>query len=268
VSDTLPRIVLVRPRTPANVGATARAMKNFGLEDLVLVDPRLHSAHDTPGEEPVFERESRQMAWGALDILGGARRAGTVDEALEGCGFALGTAPGPVRPLRTYSPEAGIEALFEHSEPTPALVFGSESSGFTSDEAARLSGVVVIPTDPAQPDLNLAQSVVVLAYLRFARTLSHRPPARAPRRADHGLVEAGGDRLLDLAVRSGFLQEPGQPVGREIRALLHRVGLTAREAEVLRGLFTKIGRTMDHLEKKHPPQSRGDAEVKREEGRQ
>lgn len=233
------RFVLVRPRTPGNVGSVARAMKNFGFSDLVLVDPRLHRAWDRPDEEPVFEREARQMAWGASDIFDGSRTVESLGEAVADCGLVLGTAPQPARRVRSLLPEEAADLLAANPEPTPALIFGSESSGLTCDEAARLAGMVVIPTDPAYRDLNVAMSAVVLAYLLHQRRSPH-GGFRGEPRAPHGEVEAAADGMLEVGLQSEFLQGPGIPVARELRAMLHRMGLTARETGLLRSLWRRV----------------------------
>lgn len=237
------RFVLVRPRTPGNVGSVARAMKNFGFGDLVLVDPRLHRARDRPGDEPAFERESKRMAWGAADLLESARQVGTIEEAISGCGLVLGTAPQAVNRVRSLLPEEAADLLCAELEPQPALVFGSESSGLTSAEAARLAGVVVIPTDPRYRDLNVAMSAVVLAYLLRRGTSPH-PGFHGDPRAPHAEVEACADGMLTLGLRSGFLPDTGAPVARELRAMLHRAGLSSRETGLLRSFWRRIGYNM------------------------
>ena len=75
-----PRIVLVRSKDSANVGAAARAMKNFGLDDLVLVAPRCR-----------IDDRARALASHAGDVLEAARVVGTVEEAIADRRFVLGT---------------------------------------------------------------------------------------------------------------------------------------------------------------------------------
>lgn len=241
---TFTRFVLVRPRSPGNVGSTARAMKNFGLRDLVLVDPRLHRAGDRPGEPPFFESESRRMAWHAADLLEASQTATTVAEAVAPCTLVFATAPQPSERLRTVAPEAAAAELASLPEgEAGALLFGSESSGLTNEELSRCAGVVVIPTDPAYRDLNLAQSVAVMAYLcyRAQRDAVGLDVGRAaPEAAPHALVEGAADALLAAAERAAFLRGGGPPVARELRHLLHRVGLSKREAGLLRSLATRL----------------------------
>jgi tRNA/rRNA methyltransferase len=233
------RFVLVRPRSPGNVGSVARAMKNFGLRDLVLVDPRLHRAGDSPGEEPYFEREARRMAWHAADVLESSRTVATLAQALEGVGFALATAPRATAGLEALGPEEAAGRLAAEAAHPPALVFGSESSGLTLEELALCAGVVVIPTSPAYRDLNLAQSAGLLAYLIF-RSGGGVRAAAAPERATQEMVAAVGEDLLDLALQVRFLHHRESPVGRELRGLLQRAGLSRREAGLLRSLGKRV----------------------------
>jgi len=241
---TAPRVVLVRPRSPGNVGSVARALKNFGMRDLVLVDPRLHRSADRPGEEPFFEAESRRMASHAADVLAESRTAPTVAEAVADCTVVFATAPQPSGRLRTLTPEevaAALAALAEGER--GALLFGSESSGLTNDELALSAGLLVIPTDPAYRDLNLAQSVAVVAYLCFraARDRAGLDAVRSlPEPAAHAFVEGTADALLEVARRSEFLKGGGPPMARELRQLLHRMGLSRREAELFRSLWTRV----------------------------
>lgn len=232
------RFVLVRPRSPGNVGAVARAMKNFGFSDLALVDPRLHRARDEAGAEPFFESESRRMAWHASDLLEAARFFPDLGSAVAECGQVLATAPQAHARVPALSPEGAVEALTGPSDHPGALVFGSESSGLTSEEMALCAGVVVIPTDPAYRDLNLAQSVVVMAYLLFRA--SHTSSARQPAAASHAEVQRVAGLLLDLARGADFLKQGGEPVARELEVLLHRATLTPREAGLLSSLFRKL----------------------------
>lgn len=232
------RFVLVRPRSPGNVGAVARAMKNFGLADLALVDPRLHRAGDEPGAEPFFERESRRMAWHAADLLDAAQTFPDLRSAVADRGLVFATAPQAYARMPWLSPEEAVEALAPPSDNPGAIVFGSESSGLTLEEMALCAGVIVIPTDPAYRDLNLAQSAVVLAYLAFRA--GRTTPSRKPAAADHAEVQRTVDLLMDLARGSDFLKHGGDPVARELEILIHRTGLTPREAGLLASLFRKL----------------------------
>lgn len=239
------RFVLVRPRSPGNVGAVARAMKNFGFGDLVLVDPRLNRDHDKPGSEPYFEAEARRMAWHAVDVLDSARTTATMGEGLADRQYVLATSPHPKNRIENLSPEEGVRRLAGYND--AALVFGSESSGLTLAELSTCDGVIVIPTDPAYRDLNLAQSAVLLGYLLY-RTMEAPDPPALPSRASSEEIERLSAAVEQVGLTAGFFQKKGEAASREIRASLHRWGLTGREAGMIKSLTRRI---ISRLESRH-----------------
>src|SRR5687767_7436423 len=149
------RVVLVRPRDPGNIGACARAMKNFGYSDLVVMDPF----------EPVW-RETRS-APDAEDVVLQARVAASWEDAVKGCDIILGTSSFHQRPIehaRIDLPNMNqYLGAFAASEPL-ALVFGSERSGLSNDDLARCQAVLRIPTRKETPSMNLGQAVAVILY--------------------------------------------------------------------------------------------------------
>jgi TrmH family RNA methyltransferase len=182
------RIVLVRPRNPGNIGASARAMANFGLTDLVVVDPY----------EPVW-RETRS-APGAEDIVKNARVVATWEDAVKDCPIVLGTSSFHQRSFE----QAVIELpnLHLHLSPSPAaeplaLVFGSERSGMSNEELSRCQAIVRIPTHRNAPSMNLGQAVAIVLYeLRHPRQdvvvkVPEVRPAQELETLIHALAELG-----------------------------------------------------------------------------
>lgn len=161
------RVVLVRPHFAGNVGSVARAMKNFGLRDLVLVDPVANHHH----------LDATMMAVHASDVLREARVVPTLAEAVADCGFVLATSGevgGVLRKGFWGSPEEKIAPLLDALAVTPAaIVFGPEPSGLTVPEVAACHAMVTIPVDLAYPSLNLAQAVAVCLY-ELRRQWGHR----------------------------------------------------------------------------------------------
>ena len=148
------RFVLVRPRNPNNIGAAARAMANFGLRDLVVVDPYA----------PIW-REARS-AVGAAQLLRRAK-AVSLPVALRGSALVLGTCGGrrrlrcPLLPL----PQLG-EFLRGHLPRGGrcAVLFGSEKTGLTTEQIGHCHAMVRIPTSPRAPSMNLGQAAALVAY--------------------------------------------------------------------------------------------------------
>ena len=150
------RVVLVNTSHPGNIGGAARAMKNMGLSQLVLVQPE-----DFPSGEAVAR------ASGATDILDAALVVDTLEEALAGCSVVLGTSARDRRiPWPLLDPRECATTSLEHVEQggQVALVFGREYAGLTNEELQRCHFHVHIPSDPEFGSLNLAAAVQVLTY--------------------------------------------------------------------------------------------------------
>jgi tRNA/rRNA methyltransferase len=224
------RVVLVRPETPANVGAAARVVRNAGLDALGLVDP---------GDWRTVE--CWRTAWGAHEVLEQAAVFADLSAALAGCAYVAGLSrrrEAGVASLDVREMAAEIAALAP--DQPAALVFGPETHGLTRDELALCGRRVRIPAHRAQPSLNLSHAVMVAAYEVF-RAGRRREPAT--RRATHDEKE----RLLGL-LREGLRAIRALPAVnterycRELRALVQRNDLTPREARLLEHLARRLMR--------------------------
>jgi len=157
------RIILAGPRNPDNIGAAARAMANFGLADLALVN-----AFDSDWKEAaaVWRREASVSAIGSMHIIESARLYGSIPEAAEGCGLLLGTSSlHRLKPERDVIPlsEAAAYAAARGVSKT-AILFGPEKTGLTREDLSLCSAIINIPTLPDQPSMNLGQAVAVACY--------------------------------------------------------------------------------------------------------
>lgn len=237
------RLVLVRPRSPGNVGSATRAMANFGLTRLDLV---ALPSYDDPDFFPV---ESRRLAWKAAPLLDSARHHTQLGPALEGTTLALGASHRGLPGVATLSPDQAARALWREAVAgrEVALVFGGEADGLRRDELSVLGGVVTIGTHPGYPELNLAQSVVVLAHelYRVAGEAPGVPPGPpAPEPAPHEEVEALADEFRELLEAAGFLRSGSATAVEELRRLLGRAAPSRREVELLRGVRHRLRRAL------------------------
>jgi tRNA/rRNA methyltransferase len=220
------RVVLVRPRNPENLGAVARAMKNFGLSDWAIAELGTHDF-----------AAMRRVAVHAEELLDRPRLVRTLDEAVADCAWVVGTSSRLVRGKRLLTPEeVAREAVARGGAGRTAVVFGDERSGLTNAEVRRCHDLSVIPAEPAQPSLNLAQAVLVYAWeLRRAASRRGRP-APATRGAGAGATDAELRRIeeaLRVALRAGgFLRGPERHAVRDLAAALRRARLTRREARL------------------------------------
>jgi len=203
------RVVLVRPRNPVNIGACARAMANFGLSDLVVVEPY----------EPIWQ-ETRS-APEAEDVVKNARAVSTWEEAVQNCDIVLGTTSYHQRPLEQATIE--LPNLNRYLSPYPAanslaLVFGSERSGLSNEELVRCQAVLHIPTDKKVPSMNLGQAVAVVLYeLRRTGWEPEKAPGPAPAEELESLI--GTLAALGEATDYPHGYEPAARLGRIRHAL-------------------------------------------------
>jgi TrmH family RNA methyltransferase len=227
-------VVLVRPSRPANVAAACRAMKNMGLRRLRLVEP-------PPGLD---DRDARAPAYKAWDILDGAEVVPTLARAVADCTLVAGTTgrddlQGVWSPRRLATDGPGRAA-----DGGMAVVFGPESSGLTNLELGLCHVLVHVDTDPAQPSLNLAQAVLLLAYeLRLtARGARTEKTSVNDGAASAGDLERALQELRRALLDVGYL-DPLNPdhILIELRRLLARAGPTPREVSLLRGLARQVG---------------------------
>ena len=227
-------IVLVEPREPGNIGAAARAMANMGLSRLVLVRPPEHRVPD-----------AFRMALAARPILESAAVFDDLAPALAGFGFVAGTTrrQGAGRRGRVTPRQLAAEVPAVAAANDVAILFGREDSGLTNEELQYCQRLVTIPSSGGFGSLNLAQSVLAIAYEIFLvddasgagglRASSRRAPT-----ADLEGLYAQMERVL-LAI--GYL-DPANPAHmmRVFRRLIGRAGPDAREVRALRGIFRQV----------------------------
>jgi tRNA/rRNA methyltransferase len=235
------RVVLVRPQVAANIGAVARAMRNFGLTDLFLVEPAANPA----------DREARRLATHGEGILGRARCVGDFGEAVADCVLVAGTSArtgGLFRAQTVGWPEQIMPELVDAAGQGPvALVFGTEASGLTNEEVSRCHYLVHIPADADYPALNLAQSVVICLYeLRLAwleverRGVSPTWPDSSPP-ADFATQEQMYEHLRHALEAIHFLYgEKAEALMHAIRHLIGRARPTEMEVKLLHGLARQL----------------------------
>lgn len=238
------RFILIETSHAGNVGATARAMKVMGFDDLVLVKPRWSNV--------LRREETIQRASGALDVLNNARMVDSLDDALEGMTHLCATAmtPRDFGPP-TVEPRVHFSALLEndpsalqqaHSQKGVAFLFGSERYGMRNEDVYRCHACIRIPTNPQFGSLNLASAVQVLAY-------EWRLALGGFATSEQGGVETTTE-LADAQQIAGLLShwqealtaidflDPDSPkkLMPRLIQLLNRAGLSQEEIHILRGI--------------------------------
>jgi len=231
------RVVLVATRNPLNIGAAARAMSNFGVRRLRVVNPY----------EPAF-REARS-AVGAAALLAKAEQYEGVAEAIADCRLVVGTTVAGRRELQhgLRRLEEGARAIKRQLGTGPvALLFGSERYGLSNEELSHCHWLMRIPTREEHGSMNLGQAVAVCLY-EMVRGRKTAPAKAKPVRGEKGKKSAASrevERLTQLLLKlldtSGYIKPRAVAAEEKLRRLVRRLELNADDTAVLLGMLRQI----------------------------
>ncbi|WP_435358940.1 RNA methyltransferase [Haloarchaeobius sp. DFWS5] len=233
---TAPAVAVVDGKTPGNIGTIARAMKNFGMSELLLVDP------------PEGVQKKHSEAWGFAgrareDVLANAKEV-SFDHLVENY-YTIGTTATTNEDCRKHVrfPFFTPEELTDHLgdvEAETVLIFGREADGLTNEELARLDAVCSIPASDEYPVLNLGQSATITMYeLRGLTVDEIQLPDREHERAEEAMFERVYDQFDDLLDAIDHPEEKRPKTLRMARRVFGRSHLTQREARTLLGVFRR-----------------------------
>ncbi|MDP4575145.1 RNA methyltransferase [Qipengyuania sp. G39] len=230
-----PVVVLVRPQLGENIGKAARAMLNFGLTELRLVEPR--DGWPNPSAGPA--------AAGADIVLERARVYASTAEAVADCAHVYATTVrkrGVTKPVVT--PEEAAREMAGNVGRS-AFLFGPERSGLETDDVALARAILTVPINPDFGSLNLAQAVILCAYEWSKHETLVQPTQEdllppAPQDELEGLIDHL-DRLLEP--KGYFLPESrAEATRRTLRGVLTKPGWNHLEVRTLRGVLSSLQR--------------------------
>jgi tRNA/rRNA methyltransferase len=232
------RIVLVEPHEAGNVGAAARAMKNFGFTDLWIAGTRPQRTDNV----------SDWWAKGALDVAQAARHVDSLEEGLADVHLSVATTAVRERHVFEQLTPAEVAQLAGETlgdEHILAIVFGREEWGLSGAEIAMCQRTASIPTSPQYPTMNLAQSVAIFCYELScgAATLGGEKKHREPAPGD--LLNALNSRTRQLLLDVGFFAEKSPDrMCAELQALAGRAHLSTREASMLLSFVAHVDKAL------------------------
>jgi tRNA/rRNA methyltransferase len=247
--DNSPVLIVVRPQLADNIGMVARAMANFGLEHLRLVEPR----DGWPNER------ARIAASGANFIIDCAEVYSGFEEALNGLNWVCATTARQ-RDLakRVLTPEQAIEEMRQRIAEGErcGILFGPERNGLETGEIANADAMVLAPVNPSFASLNLAQAVLLLSYEwmkqngsgTLGRVTTYEAPLepglrmRGSRPAAREGLTAFFAHLEQELDNSGFFSSPDKrpSVIQNLRSMFVRMGATEQEIRTLRGIVKAL----------------------------
>ena len=233
-----PVFILVRPQMGENIGAAARAMLNFGLERMRIVDPR--DGWPNP--------KANAMASGAGRLLDHAGIFDTVPQAIGDCDFIFATtARGRELTKPVYSPEAAMEharALIAAGKKVGVL-FGPERAGLENSDVVLANAIVTVPVNPEFPSLNLGQCVLLLGYEWRRQVEPVEAIVQEMARTEFASqieVEKLGDHFEERLSAAGFFYPEAKIEGMKasLRNMWARLGLTKAEVQTFHGMLRQI----------------------------
>lgn len=233
-----PAIILVEPQLADNIGAAARAMLNFGLDEMRLVNPK----PDWPSER------AKAVSSGADRVIDAAVVYRSLADSLSDRQVVYATSARP-RDLvkRVITPDRAAAELRAHAAAgvETAILFGPERTGLVNDDLAIVDAVITIPVNPEHASLNLAQAVLLTAW-EWWKAADQTPPDQI-RVSDSPIADKKHflsfiERLEVELIRCGFLRvvEMRPAMMRNIRALFARAQPTDQEVRTLHGMLTEL----------------------------
>ena len=250
----LPAVILSHPQMGENIGASARAMKNCGLNALHIVDPR----DGWPNPAAV------SMASSGADLLDQAQLHDTTRQAAEPFTLIAATTArrrGMMKDI--LPPRDAAKRLIDHAKSggKTALLFGAERSGLDNDEVALADIIITVPLNPQFSSLNLGQAVLLMGWecrmaamdatggkgdgadQRETRPTDIRNDAMSASSADKQFFF---DQLEQDLEQGGFFATPDMQAGvmRNIMAMFGRADLTEQDIRTLHGMVKAIKKSV------------------------
>jgi tRNA/rRNA methyltransferase len=235
-----PAVILVRPQLGENVGTAARAMLNFGLRGLRLVEPKC-------GWPNV---KALQAASGATEVLNALRSFERVEHAVSDLHRVYATTARTrdlPKPVVTPAQAAREARTALAAGERVGFMFGPERTGLANDDLVYADAVVSIPVNPDFFSLNLAQAVLLLAYEWF-RSDTEVPERRDVEPAGRPATKGDLDRLLEHliaeldAVNFFRTADRRQSMSRALRLIFARADLREPDVHLLRGVIKDLAR--------------------------
>ena len=224
-------IILVAPQMGENIGAVARAMKNFDIYDLRIVDPR----DGWPNEKAV------SMSVGAADLIANARIFGSVVDAISDLSYVYAA----TATTRDMNKEYVFSRDLKEDIPKTGkvgIMFGRENCGLNNQEISYANKIITIDTSLSFSSLNIAHSVAVICYELFQARMQSRPYVQ-PTLAGNDELEYFYEHLFNSLEERKFFRVPEkrEKMSLKIRNIFARIdNLSKTELQTLRGIITVL----------------------------
>ena len=246
MTDITPYIVLSKPQLGENIGSTARAMKNFGIEKLRLISPRDGWPNET----------AYAISAGADNVLNNIEVFDTLEKATQDISLLVATTARK-RVVGTKSLDIfdAVEKTFEYSIKGGQVGFllGPEQSGLSNDDVVQADFTVSIPLNKDFSSLNLSQAVLLICWewnkikllkagVKKNKTVLNKKLKKSTELSNVGDREYFYKQLDEMLTQSGFFYsaEMAPVVKRNIRSLFNRASLTHQDLRTLHGIIRSL----------------------------
>jgi TrmH family RNA methyltransferase len=223
-------VVFVEPESPGNIGFLSRTMKNFGLTNLVLINPC------------ELKNESYYHAMHARDVVSNAKTYSTLEEfikfaKIDSAVGTTGTAGGSYNVARiAVSPEQLADTINYNGN--VALIFGREGNGLSNQEISLCDVIVSIPTHDYYPILNITHAAAIIFYEMFKREKSY--PVDRLEAASNAEKESLIKYMDDIILKLGYPPHKSKNASLVFKRIIGRAFISGREAHTMKGTLRRI----------------------------
>ncbi|MEM0116417.1 MAG: RNA methyltransferase [Thermoplasmata archaeon] len=232
-------VIFVSPKYQGNIGSLARIMKNFDLEDLILVNPQTE-----------INDEAYKYAMHGDNILKNAKIVQAFDEAIKSMNLVIGTSGISTMSEKHFlripkSPEEVAEIISKYNG-NVAIVFGREDIGLLNEELEKVDIFLHIKASEKYPVLNITHAAAIIFYEIFKKNLNIEGPKMAEREDLDRLYNI----FVDIIEKTRYPEHKKKNTYRMIKKIIGRAGITSWEYHVLIGVLKEI---RDQLRQKNSP---------------
>jgi len=227
--------ILHKPQLSENIGACARAIKNFNFKKLVLINPK-----------PIFPNDKiLATSVGAKDIIKQSKKYQNLEEAVNQIDIVIATS---ARFRNKNIKHINLGHLKKiNFEKKIGFLFGSEASGLSNDEISYANYTLYIPTNPDFKSLNLSHSLIIIAqYVASIIKLKNVPFKKSKK------VKSASKKdiqlMLSLCIKNldeinFFRPKEKKPKMLEnLRNIFYKMDLSDKETRILSGVFASLGK--------------------------
>ena len=232
-------VIFVSPKYQGNIGSLARIMKNFDLEDLILVNPQTE-----------INDEAYKYAMHGDNILKNAKIVQAFDEAIKSMNLVIGTSGISTMSEKHFlripkSPEEVAEIITKYNG-NVAIVFGREDIGLLNEELEKVDIFLHIKASEKYPVLNITHAAAIIFYEIFKKNLN----IEGPRMAEREDLDRLYNIFVDIIEKTRYPEHKKKNTYRMIKKIIGRAGITSWEYHVLIGVLKEI---RDQLRQKNSP---------------